>query len=99
MIIKFLFSFILSFSFLFSMSEPVSKEFLFKKYNYQNNQIPIEKISVLDILSSTNLYKSVVGFENDLLELLGKKTGLKFQKHYGAWNENLKAFHPMDNVL
>lgn len=35
---------------------------------------------------------SVVGFENDLLELLGKKTGLKFQKHYGVWNENLKAF-------
>lgn len=35
---------------------------------------------------------SIVGFEHDLLALLEQKTGLKFQKQYGIWNENLKNF-------
>lgn len=35
---------------------------------------------------------TVVGFENDLLQLLHQKTGLRFEKQYGVWNENLKAF-------
>lgn len=34
----------------------------------------------------------VVGFENELLELLSAKTGLKFIKHYDVWNKNLAAF-------
>jgi polar amino acid transport system substrate-binding protein len=34
----------------------------------------------------------VVGFENDLLQLLSQKTGLRFQKTYGVWNKNLQAF-------
>lgn len=34
----------------------------------------------------------IVGFENDLLQIISQKTGLTFEKKYDIWNRNLKAF-------
>lgn len=34
----------------------------------------------------------IVGFENDLLQIISKKTGIKFEKQFSSWNKNLKKF-------
>lgn len=52
------------------------------------------KIALMPDFSPFSFIKDdkVVGFENDLLKILSKKTGLLFEKQYDIWNKILKRF-------
>jgi len=55
---------------------------------------PKVKIALMPDFSPFSFIKEdrIVGFENDLLQIISQETGLRFDKHFGVWNKNLKAF-------
>ncbi len=62
-----------------------------KEFIEENRKI---KIALMPDFSPFSYIENdrVVGFENDLLQLISNKTGIEFEKHYGVWNKNLKSF-------
>ena len=57
-------------------------------------QNPVISISMMsNFLPFTYKKNGVgIGFEHDVLDLLSKKTGLKFEKRYGIWSKSLDRF-------
>ena len=62
-----------------------------KEFIEENRKI---KIALMPDFSPFSYIENdrVVGFENDLLQLVSRKTNLEFEKIYGVWNKNLKSF-------
>ncbi|MCB9096439.1 MAG: transporter substrate-binding domain-containing protein [Arcobacter sp.] len=62
-----------------------------KKFIEENKKI---KIALMPDFSPFSYIENdrVIGFENDLLQLISNKTSLEFEKIYGVWNKNLKSF-------
>lgn len=81
---------------LFTFIFPITTQAL-ELTNQENEFIennPKIKIALMPDFSPFSFIKDdrVIGFENDLLEMISQKTGIEFDKKFSIWNRNLKAF-------
>jgi polar amino acid transport system substrate-binding protein len=71
-----------------------------KSFIQNNSSVNISLMPDFAPFSYKREEQAIIGFEHDLLDLLSKKTGLHFKKHYNIWNKNLHLFktHSVDMI-